>query len=436
MREVRGRGVYSDEMETELSAIKQSSLSGGNWAQLITRLIAPLPRSMVVAVSCCGGAFWTEGTGRLSRMEGTTNGTKWTNFLRELASESAKNHRPAATTNVLTAKSVLEFLQNRVCHWKFGIMIWAVTELQLPTGNWENSKPLIVLVLEYLVRTQCSCKLNVFIPVGLSVGCSAHHLMDWYEILYDIHGPQSLKPTDFGSRYFSSRATMRLSFFFGFILDRLPWHLIHIHGAQTMIPIDFSDPLTFPVVLPAGQDFNYPVKHRHLLDGSVLNMVHLFLVPEGGGYWFLWYIYFSSSAIMRLTFLVFRDISQQPLDELPTNFHGSKSMQPNDVGDPPTFPQTPPADWIQTEMSQQVLNWFYNVVHNIVVFVCFGDSQICLPYSRPKFQFVIFFGWYLQLAFHCNTQPHRGTTSDLDSVSCLCTETRGMKDPDADTAEW
>lgn len=137
-----------------------------------------------------------------------------------------------------------------------------------------------------------------------------------------------------------------------------------------MIPIDFSDPLTFPVVLPAGQDFNYPVKHHHLLDGSVLNMVHLFLVPEGGGYWFLWYIYFSSSAIMRLTFLVFRDISQQPLDELPTNFHGSKSMRPNDVGDSPTFPHTPPADWIQTEMSQQILNWFYNVVHNIVVFVC------------------------------------------------------------------
>lgn len=57
-----------------------------------------------------------------------------------------------------------------------------------------------------------------------------------------------------------------------------------IHGAQTMIPIDFSDPLTFPVVLPAGQNFNYPVKHRHLLDGSVLNMVHLFLVPEGGAH--------------------------------------------------------------------------------------------------------------------------------------------------------
>lgn len=62
LREARSRGVYSDEMETELSARKQSALSGGNWAQLITHLIALLPRSMVVAVSCCGGAFEQKGT--------------------------------------------------------------------------------------------------------------------------------------------------------------------------------------------------------------------------------------------------------------------------------------------------------------------------------------------------------------------------------------
>lgn len=61
----RGRRDCYDERETELSAIKQSSLSGGNWAQLITRLIAPLLCSMVMAVSCCGGAFQQKGLGDL-----------------------------------------------------------------------------------------------------------------------------------------------------------------------------------------------------------------------------------------------------------------------------------------------------------------------------------------------------------------------------------
>lgn len=46
--------VPSDRMESVLTAIKQSLLSGGNWAQLITRLIAPLLRSMAVAASRCG----------------------------------------------------------------------------------------------------------------------------------------------------------------------------------------------------------------------------------------------------------------------------------------------------------------------------------------------------------------------------------------------
>ncbi len=32
LRGARGRGVCSDEIENELSAIKQSFLSGGNWA--------------------------------------------------------------------------------------------------------------------------------------------------------------------------------------------------------------------------------------------------------------------------------------------------------------------------------------------------------------------------------------------------------------------
>lgn len=64
-RKARSRGVYSDEMETELPARKQSALSGGNWAQLITHLIALPPRSMVVAVSCCGVL-------RLSRRERET----------------------------------------------------------------------------------------------------------------------------------------------------------------------------------------------------------------------------------------------------------------------------------------------------------------------------------------------------------------------------
>lgn len=63
LRKARSGGVYSDEMETELSARKQSALSGGNWAQLITHLIALLPRSMAVAVSCCGGALEQKGTG-------------------------------------------------------------------------------------------------------------------------------------------------------------------------------------------------------------------------------------------------------------------------------------------------------------------------------------------------------------------------------------
>lgn len=172
LREVRGRGVYSDEMVTELSAMKQSSLSGGNWAQLINRLIAPLLWSMVVAESCCGGAFWAEGTGWLLWMEETTNGTKWTHFLGELAFKSAKKHRRAATANVLTVKSALE--QGR--HWKFCIMTWAVTELQLPTENGENFEPEIVSVVEYSVRAQCWCKWKVFTPAGLSLGCVAHDL--------------------------------------------------------------------------------------------------------------------------------------------------------------------------------------------------------------------------------------------------------------------
>lgn len=152
--------------------MKQSSLSGGNWAQLINHLIAPLLWSMVVAVSCCGGAFWAEGTGWLLWMEETTNGTKWTHFLGELALKSGKNHWRAATANVLTAKSV----QEQGCHWKFCIMTWAVTELQLPTGNGDNSKPEILPVLEYSVRTQCWCKWNVFAPAGLTLGRLAHNL--------------------------------------------------------------------------------------------------------------------------------------------------------------------------------------------------------------------------------------------------------------------
>lgn len=89
LKGARGR-VCSDEMETELSAIKQSSPSGGNRAQLITRLIALPPRSMVVAASCCGGPFSAEGTGSLVTMVGTMNET---NFLRELVPQECQNHR-------------------------------------------------------------------------------------------------------------------------------------------------------------------------------------------------------------------------------------------------------------------------------------------------------------------------------------------------------
>lgn len=103
--------VASDEMESELSAIKQSLLSGGNWAQLITRLIAPPPRSMSVAVSRCGEAFLSAG-GTLRDEGRTMSGSERSNFLKEAASESARNHRGALTANVLTAKSVLEFPQN------------------------------------------------------------------------------------------------------------------------------------------------------------------------------------------------------------------------------------------------------------------------------------------------------------------------------------
>lgn len=103
--------VASDEMESELSAIKQSLLSGGNWAQLITRLIAPPPRSMAVTVSRCGEAFF-EWRGNSSRRGKTMSGSERSNFLKEAASESARNHRRALTANVLTAKSVLEFPRN------------------------------------------------------------------------------------------------------------------------------------------------------------------------------------------------------------------------------------------------------------------------------------------------------------------------------------
>ena len=134
LKGARGR-VCSDEMETELSAVKQSSPSGGNRAQLITRLIALLPWSVVVAASCCGGPFSAEGTGSLVTMVGTMNET---NFLRELVPKECQNHRWAATACVLTANSALELLHKQGCQgpvrnpivdgieirWKFSMMTW------------------------------------------------------------------------------------------------------------------------------------------------------------------------------------------------------------------------------------------------------------------------------------------------------------------------
>lgn len=63
---------------------------------------------------------------------------------------SAKTHRWAATTYTLTAKSVLEWLQKKTAkvlvepstgqNWKSVKWLDSVTEFQIPTGIWKNSK--------------------------------------------------------------------------------------------------------------------------------------------------------------------------------------------------------------------------------------------------------------------------------------------------------
>lgn len=53
-------------------------------------------------------------------------------------------------------------------------------------------------------------------------------------------------------------------------MDGLSWVSTDIHGAQTMNPTDFGDPLTFSLVPPAGQSFHLSSERSlHTLDGLV-----------------------------------------------------------------------------------------------------------------------------------------------------------------------
>ncbi len=72
-----------------------------------------------------------------------------------------------------------------------------------------------------------------------------------------------------------------------------------IHGAQMVNPHDVGDPLTCPLMPPAGQSFHLSSKiYQHLIDGMAQKWAQ--------------------------------------------NIHGSQMMNPNDFGDPLTFPVAPP----------------------------------------------------------------------------------------------
>lgn len=108
--------VPSDGMESALAGIKQSLLSGGNRAQLISPLIAPLPRSVAAAAaSRCGKIpvcyfnflifFPSVFCFEYAELFGMMSGGERSHFVKR---DTAKEHRPALTANALTAKSLLE----------------------------------------------------------------------------------------------------------------------------------------------------------------------------------------------------------------------------------------------------------------------------------------------------------------------------------------
>lgn len=110
--------VSSDGMESALAAIKQSLLSGGNWAQLISRVIAPPLPSVAAAASRCDKVpfcsfyfliilfsplfFCLEGEEEAFR---TMSGGERSHFVK---GDSVKEHRRALTANAPTAKWLLE----------------------------------------------------------------------------------------------------------------------------------------------------------------------------------------------------------------------------------------------------------------------------------------------------------------------------------------
>ena len=74
---------YSGQMRTKFSflAIRENAISGANPTPLITPR-TPSPKwSMVVAASCCGDVFSSAGTGKLVRIEGMLDGTKYSEIL-------------------------------------------------------------------------------------------------------------------------------------------------------------------------------------------------------------------------------------------------------------------------------------------------------------------------------------------------------------------
>lgn len=74
----------------------------------------------------------------------------------------------------------------------------------------------------------------------------------------DIHALQKMNPNDFGSSYFSCRATIRLKFLF-FILTTIGL-IASTFGINLHVPVkinfnNFGDPLTFPLS-STGQNLN------------------------------------------------------------------------------------------------------------------------------------------------------------------------------------
>lgn len=167
-------------------------------------------------------SVWAEGNGRLLRTEETKNGTEFTNFVSELASEDCQKHIDERRPLMFWIDAGLS--SERSCHWKICIMFssfdWA------PASYCELREPwnLDCSCREYPVKTRRSCKLNHHRSAKLHGHPDTWCWTDWCEIFYDIHGPQRSKPINF-----SSTVTMRFFIFCAYWINchkiryRYPW---------------------------------------------------------------------------------------------------------------------------------------------------------------------------------------------------------------------